>query len=128
MQELKTEMRNDFIIAQIPVQILLFLLWSLPFLNVSFLLGGLISLANFEMMVSKSSRLVAKVTEESDASSFYSNFIIRYIMMAGVVFLAMSSPKLVVPAFLIGLFSIQFILFGKGLFRGIFLRQQPKRG
>ncbi|MCO4782485.1 MAG: ATP synthase subunit I [Candidatus Cloacimonetes bacterium] len=128
MQELKTEMRNDFIIAQIPVQVVLFLLWNMPMLNVSFLIGGLVSLANFELMINKSSKLVAKVTEESDASSFYSNYIFRYLMMAGVVFLAMSTPKLVKPALLIGLFSIQFILFGKGLFRGIFLRQEPKRG
>ncbi|MCJ8346002.1 ATP synthase subunit I [bacterium] len=128
MQELKTEMRNDFLIAQLPLQAILFVIWNMPFLNLSFLLGGLISVANFELMVNKSSKLVGKMDEESDASSFYSNFIFRYMIMAGVVFLAMSSPKTVVPAFLIGLFSIQFILFGKGLFRGIFLRQQPKRG
>ncbi|PCJ19168.1 MAG: hypothetical protein COB02_08965 [Candidatus Cloacimonadota bacterium] len=128
MQELKTEMRSDFLIAQVPVQTFLFLMWFMPFLNLSFILGGLISLANFELMINKSSKLVSQMDEESDASSFYSNFIFRYMMMAGVVFFAMSSPKTVVPAFLVGLFSIQFILFGKGLFRGIFLRQQAKRG
>ena len=57
MEAVRKEIRNDLFLLQIPVQILLYYVFENYFINISFFLGCLISLANFNLMALQTQNL-----------------------------------------------------------------------
>ena len=119
MEAVRKEIRNDLFLLQIPVQTLLYYVFGNYFINISFFLGCLISLANFNLMALQTQNL-AGVEDKKFQKKAVSGFGIRYLLMAGTLALAMTVPQIEPFSLLGGILGVQYVLFGREFFRRFF--------
>jgi len=105
-------MSRDLVLAHIVMQSILYAIFKDLYLNFSFLFGGLISLANFHLMVQDCEGLRGSGT----SSRMVGGYTLRIFLMAGVACLALSTQKFHPYALLGGLFTLQASLYGRQLF------------
>jgi len=112
MGNVKTEMTRDFLWTHLVLQLVLFSTFKNPHMNLSFLMGGLISLGNFHLMVRDCERLGSG----KSGTNMVGGFGFRYLLMGAVVCLALSLQKFHPFALVAGLFTLQVSLAGRQLF------------
>ena len=119
MEAVRQEIRNDLFLLQVPVQALLYYLFDNYFINLSFFIGCLISLANFNLMALQTQSLVG-VEDKKFQKKAVSGFGVRYLLMAGTLALALSVPQVEPFSLLSGILGVQYVLFGREFFRRFF--------
>ena len=119
MEAVRKEIRNDLFLLQVPVQALLYYLFDNYFINLSFFIGCLISLANFNLMALQTQSLVG-VEDKKFQKKAVSGFGVRYLLMAGTLALALSVPQVEPFSLLSGILGVQYVLFGREFFRRFF--------
>ena len=119
MEAVRKEIRNDLFILQVPVQALLYYFFGNYFINLSFFLGCLVSLANFNLMALQTQSLVG-VEEKKFQKKAVSGFGVRYLLMAGTLALALTVPQIEPFSLLSGILGVQYVLFGREFFRRFF--------
>ena len=112
MEAVRVAMSKDILLAHVVLQSLLFAIFHDISLNLSFLVGGAISLANFQLMVQDCEAMRSFRT----SGRMVSGLTFRFAVMAVVVALAMVTGKFNAYALLGGLFTLQASLFGRQLF------------
>lgn len=116
METVKREVRNDLLLLQIPVFLALGFFFRDYLILLSFFLGSLISLANFNLMVSQSQSMLG-AGQENLQRKVFSGFGIRYLLMAGTLSLALTVPQVNPYALVSGLLGVQYVLFGREFLR-----------
>ena len=119
MEAVRKDIRNDLFLLQVPVQALLYYLFDNYFINLSFFIGCLISLANFNLMALQTQSLVG-VEDKKFQKKAVSGFGVRYLLMAGTLALALSVPQVEPFSLLSGILGVQYVLFGREFFRRFF--------
>ena len=119
MEAVRKDIRNDLFLLQVPVQAILYYFFGNYFINLSFFLGCLISLANFNLMALQTQSLVG-VEEKKFQKKAVSGFGVRYLLMAGTLALALSVPPIEPFSLLSGILGVQYVLFGREFFRRFF--------
>ena len=119
MEAVRKDIRNDLFLLQVPVQAILYYFFGNYFINLSFFLGCLISLANFNLMALQTQSLVG-VEEKKFQKKAVSGFGVRYLLMAGTLALALSVPQIEPFSLLSGILGVQYVLFGREFFRRFF--------
>jgi len=119
MEAVRKDIRNDLFLLQVPVQAILYYFFGNYFINLSFFLGCLISLANFNLMALQTQSLVG-VEEKKFQKKAVSGFGVRYLLMAGTLALALSVPQVEPFSLLSGILGVQYVLFGREFFRRFF--------
>ena len=112
METVKREVRNDLFLLQLPAYALIIYFTGDYYLCLSFLLGSLISLANFNLLASQSASLLNR-GEENLQRRIFSGFGLRYLMMAGTLGLSLTIPQVNPYALVSGLLGVQYVLFGR---------------
>lgn len=116
METVKREVRNDLFLLQLPVCALIIYATGSYYACLSFLLGSLISLANFNLLASQSATLLNRGHENLQRKVF-SGFGLRYLMMAGTLGLSLTIPQVNPYALVSGLLGVQYVLFGREFLR-----------
>ena len=119
MEAVKKEIRNDLFLLQVPCQALLYYFFGNYFINLSFFLGCLVSLANFNLMALQTQSLVG-VEEKKFQKKAVSGSGVRYLPMAGTLALALTVPQIEPFSLLSGILGVQYVLFGREFFRRFF--------
>lgn len=112
MEAVRITMSRDLIIAHLFLQSFLFMLFHDVSVNLSFLVGGAISLANFQLMIQDCEAMRGFRT----SGRMISGMTFRFLIMGGVVALALLTGKFNAYALLGGLFTLQASLVGRQLF------------
>ena len=119
MDQIKKEIQNDILLIQLLVQPVLYMVFQNVQVNMGFLAGSLISLGNFNLMVTNARGMARSPEGETPAGAkrALGSFGVRYALMAATVFFALSLSKFNIYALLVGLFCVQFALFGREIFK-----------
>ena len=107
MDNLKKEILNDFLIFQGLILSILYAIFQDLSICGGFLVGGAISLGNFNLMVGNAQSL----RDNKGAKGFTAGFGVRYLIMVGVTFFALSIQKFNPFSLVCGLLSVQYVLF-----------------